>query len=111
MKLIFVLTTLLAISAQATCPTNRTAHVRAAAYSRATDSLTYCGTKMQIVELLSQDACSLTAAETVGQFFYFGNGQLVNGHDCEVPQSEGEVLILKIDKLDQNLEFYLKLKS
>ncbi len=103
MKLILVLIALLSVSAQAACPVNRTAFVRAAASSRATDALTYCGTNMQIVEVLSQDECSLTKAEALGQIVYLGNGQLMNGHDCETPLTDGEILILKIVQIDSKL--------
>lgn len=103
MKLIFVLIALASISAQATCPLNRTALVRTVAYSRATDALTYCGTNMKIVEILSKDECSLTDAEALGQIVYLGNGQLMNGHDCETPLNEGDILDLKIVQINSKL--------
>lgn len=104
MKLLFIALTFLAASAQALCPANRTAYVRAEAYSRATDSLTYCGTNMKIIEVLSRDECSLTEAELLGQMAYLNNGQLQNGHDCETSLNPGDALILKIVQIDSKLK-------
>lgn len=103
MKLLFTIMAFMAASAQAACPENRTAYVRAEAYSRATDTLTYCGTQMKIIEVLSRDECSLTESEVLGQLAYFDNGQLLNGHDCETPLEAGDVLILKIVKAGAKL--------
>jgi hypothetical protein len=103
MKSIFALVTLLTMTAQAQCPSNPTAIVRAAAYSRATDSLTYCGTRMEIVEVLSTDECSLAASEILNQKVFLNNGHLMNGHDCETPLHAGDILILKIEKAGSSL--------
>lgn len=96
MKVLISIFMFLPLISSASCPESKSTVVSVVVLGAQTNSLTYCGSSVQVVDVLTTGQCSLAKNEVLGKILFLNDGKLENGHDCVTTVNSGDRLTLKL---------------